>query len=949
MKQRLLFILICLFFVVAPCSAEKNYPVYGLSFPCTAIVNDNDLRLRKEPNLSSEVLALLDRGTRVNVYGRIAEPLAVGEILSHWYYVRTIDGLQGYCYGYYLDFPVKADENEYITEIKALSCSSEREGYTINKAFDGKTDTAWMGNTPSVSKKEYIEICFTIPITVDRIEFVLGSGKSSSRIKNITLLLDGETEVFEVSDHDSVQSIELSRKLTFSTCRFSINSVYQGTNPYSIHISEILFLYKDTEIALEADFGPDLKQTAQLRQITLQGAYGSLLSGITHSLVFSPEGNHAYISADTSDTVAWFSVDKNSGDLHYQGHFSDKCIEGVQNLAITLDGKHVYALGKQLVWFERDASNGNLSVEGAFDNTAYIPHGRIFLIAKGKYLLLNVEKKSDTSIGFILLERDVSDGSLRVLYELKKRSNFNCISAVSQDGVYLYADAGGKISLATLNIKSGELIVSGSYSLPKQSIEQEGVYRSLGVISLSHDEKHIICQGMESMAGAGGGSSWNVVYLFDRDTVTGALRFKQRINLSTSGILLEGSHLYALHSHENKIIVMTWDTKAQEYTSQDEIIFSSKSQGFTHGIIFSPDKKHSYVLTDSAVYWLEKNTATGNLKKSASWDYQKDFAQPWAMDMSPNGRHIYVAAYNDDAVLCFELDQKSGAAQYCGMYTGNYRGAFFHPSVIAVSPDGKNVYVVASVVGQGDQLFVFNGDLKTGKLQYNNSNNEISLYNAESIVISPDGRDIYVAIYDQYAKEGEIIRYSRNPVNGFINFQETFVHQVLSGAYQLAISPDGRNLYITARKAQKLVVMVRDIDTGKLRFLQDISGPMLVSPEAVVVSGDSMNVYVTSATHLVSFARNQENGKLTLISFDRHMIEYGESVKVSPDGKFVYQIRGSKLECYSRLRTSGALRIYSSYDNVGLGWPRALAISADGKYIYTCDAALDRLIWFRQE
>jgi hypothetical protein len=148
------------------------------------------------------------------------------------------------------------------------------------------------------------------------------------------------------------------------------------------------------------------------------------------------------------------------------------------------------------------------------------------------------------------------------------------------------------------------------------------------------------------------------------------------------------------------------------------------------------------------------------------------------------------------------------------------------------------------------------------------------------VIISPDGRDVYVS-----AREG-VVAFIRNRRSGVLTaLAAQHARGFAGGTGRLAISADGGTVYGAGRA---LVVLGRDGDSGELRQLPGSGGCVNGDGSdgcatarglaggccsGLVVSADSRNVYV-SATQAISvgplnsftldaFARDPSNGALT--------------------------------------------------------------------------------------
>jgi DNA-binding beta-propeller fold protein YncE len=164
---------------------------------------------------------------------------------------------------------------------------------------------------------------------------------------------------------------------------------------------------------------------------------------------------------------------------------------------------------------------------------------------------------------------------------------------------------------------------------------------------------------------------------------------------------------------------------------------------------------------------------------------------------------------------------------------------------IAVSPDGKNVYVAAS---GSDAIAVFDRNPVTGALT------------------QPKGKAGCVASVVGKAKGG----------------QGCGLAVGLIGPNSVAVSPDGRNVYATSRDGSSVTAFIRNRRTGELRQLAAsasgcisglpiptcTAGRGLKWPDVVVVSPDGKNVYVGdfSGSGVISFSRAGKAGALTQLS-----------------------------------------------------------------------------------
>jgi Lactonase, 7-bladed beta-propeller len=100
-------------------------------------------------------------------------------------------------------------------------------------------------------------------------------------------------------------------------------------------------------------------------------------------------------------------------------------------------------------------------------------------------------------------------------------------------------------------------------------------------------------------------------------------------------------------------------------------------------------------------------------------------ASPGDVTLSPDGRHAYVAAFDSQSVAVFARDRRSGALRQLPGKRGclGHRGAgpcafgraLGSPIALEVSPDGRNLYVAAT---GSDALAVFRRNQRSGALRH---------------------------------------------------------------------------------------------------------------------------------------------------------------------------------------------------------------------------------------
>ena len=209
------------------------------------------------------------------------------------------------------------------------------------------------------------------------------------------------------------------------------------------------------------------------------------------------------------------------------------------------------------------------------------------------------------------------------------------------------------------------------------------------------------------------------------------------------------------------------------------------------------------------------------------------------------------------------------------------------------------------------------------------------------------------------------------------------------GSRAVAISPDGRVVYVASSGSDAIAIFRRNARTGALTQAPGKSGCIaergaggcaqaigLGHPNSVAVSTDGQNVYATSlaSDSLTIFWRNRKTGKLTQATggcitsrtgvpgcVTARAVDGPDVVVVSPDGTSAYvgSFFGNAVAAFVRDPWGGGLKQPSGTagciaetaaagcaTGIALGAPEGLAISGDGNDVYVAAAlgnALDVL------
>jgi DNA-binding beta-propeller fold protein YncE len=335
---------------------------------------------------------------------------------------------------------------------------------------------------------------------------------------------------------------------------------------------------------------------------------------------------------------------------------------------------------------------------------------------------------------------------------------------------------------------------------------------------------------------------------------------------------------------------------------------------------------------------------TGTCARARALAGPGPFMGSQAIAISPDGRSVYVAASESDAIAIFARDPQSGALRQAKGKAGCAAAQAAHgcavaigligPNSVAVSPDGRYVYATSR---EGASVTSFHRNRKTGALKQlpPSSSGCISslpipgcaagraLSGPDVVAISPDGRNVYVGSFFGNA----VASFARNPASGALTQLEGTAGCIalatsgcatgvgLGSVEGLAVSPDGTAVYAAAAVSNAIAVLGRNPETGALGQATNgtgcivdaattgcTTGVELAGANAVAV-GPRGGVYVTSLfsnsvtafTQIEPATLVQNTGPAGCLvflrspgcSFGRAMVA-PEGIAVSPDGSSVY-------------------------------------------------------------
>ena len=186
----------------------------------------------------------------------------------------------------------------------------------------------------------------------------------------------------------------------------------------------------------------------------------------------------------------------------------------------------------------------------------------------------------------------------------------------------------------------------------------------------------------------------------------------------------------------------------------------------------------------------------------------------------------------------------------------------------------------------------------------------------------------------------------------------------MDGPNDMAISPNGQNVYVTAAQSDGISVFSRNAGNGALTFVEsevNANGTNeLDSANDVAVSPDGLYVYATSGTQhtVVVYDRDTGTGALTFHSFRKdgvgvNTLGGADGVAVSPDSGTVY-VAGSNDGSITAfdVQPNGLLSFQDSETDGDPGPPvvdglndvNDVVVAPDGENVYTTSSGTDNAI-----
>ena len=365
-------------------------------------------------------------------------------------------------------------------------------------------------------------------------------------------------------------------------------------------------------------------------------------------------------------------------------------------------------------------------------------------------------------------------------------------------------------------------------------------------------------------------------------------------------------------------------------------------------LVFSTDGKFAYASVEYSheLSWFEVNATTGSLSLLGS-SMEDGVAgvdglkRVWNLILSPDEKQIYATGSMDDSIAWFDRNASTGAVTFSGILKNGQGGAGFLDGAkgLTLSNDGGFLYVASSVDAAVNW---YDRNSTTGDLSYlgslrNGVGGIDKLMGAQDVAFSPDSIHLYVVSYE----EDSLSWFERNATSGALNFLgrvEDGVSGVdgMDGPSSLAVSGDGKHLYVTGNQEHAVAVFERNISDGSLTFIESLRDGVdadgIRAASDLTLSVDGKYLYIAGAwdNAVGWFERNSTTGTLSYLGFISKEspglpgIGGARSASISPSGDTLYVPGGSDdaIAWFVRDQGTGGLSYVQSGSTYNLRYNR---------------------------
>lgn len=742
--------------------------------------------------------------------------------------------------------------------------------------------------------------------------------------------------------------------LNFETGSVDGQTNYSG-NPTGNGTSTLTFFYyvQDSHISADLDYVgtaslfrnwgslTDLAGNEAIRTLPIPGTAGSLGANknieirayalATSTVIGGTGGPHPYLGSD----------------VHYSG-------QNTQPLR-SPNTNHIYVTTRTeraLTVFEQNPADGSLTVAQTFVNGvggvsfSGNNHKPPVLSPDGQFLYVISPYSSS-----VVFSRNTTTG---LLTHSTTVSPATTMMGFSPDGLFAYLRIDNGLSVRTRNP------VTGLHSTIVQTVTDNvgGVNGLSGdkIFLMPPDGNHIY------FFNEGG------ITVFSRNATTGLLTLVDRYVNGVGGFDIpdsntrapfsdtSGQRVYCI-SADNRLAVYDRNTTNGQLTQVQYLTLPSNPvvPEYSFILYFTPNELQAYVVSqytgsDNRVYprvlIYDRNASTGQLTFNTSQDLSSYVRRGTLGDLvfSAAGDYAYLSGHG--ALSIWSRNTTTGQLTYVSDIVDGEGGVPTLSGITDLELSSTSDFLYASSYRSGNSIFSFSFDQVTGALGYLN---RVQYRDAGvggvgfKAKITPDGKFVYSS------NEAQLQLFTRNTTTGALTYSAELpnVSNRFNAIKKSLISSDSAYFYPT-NSGGRLPWFSIDSVLGTLTYinelLNNVGGVTRVSSmTAQVFSPGEEQIYSLSERRfLTTFNRNTSTGALTFVSQFEHGVggvtglDNSWALAITPDGKFLYTADWTTggYGIYSRSLATGALTYVTHFlPTFGTRALYGLAISPDGRYL----------------
>lgn len=576
------------------------------------------------------------------------------------------------------------------------------------------------------------------------------------------------------------------------------------------------------------------------------------------ALVVSNDGGSVYVAAFETNSVLIFRRDRVTGELEINGRQVDGTdqsgLAGVSSFAFSGNGETLFTgavLAGAVARFDRagfsncvqDSGNGDvdLDVDVAAGGEIVIDlRVDVFAESTGQTCPEPLDQERQCVINEAMIEWTESQGDRSLtasdasfvgraarltieksdgLAEFRGLAGARAVAGSETFGSHLYVAAPGEPGIGVYSLAPSTGPTGDSpLSFEQLILNGEGPVSSLNGIAdllVSPDGRHVYAASSLDSA----------IVVFDREPLTGRLTWVATYSNNASGVIglsgarsmamdAQGRHLYVVGTNANAVVIFDRQHDSGE-EGFGELAFQGLVQNGTDGVI--------------------------------------DMQRPVDVSVSPDDRHVYVAATQSDAVVVFSRNADALSTGFGGLtwrqsrrnLIGNVSG-LLDVSDVLVSPNGATVYAAGSgnnaVVWfsrETDAMDADFGRLAFGGLVVDGDSGVDGLVGVDEMQFMGASAEWLVT---SSRLDDSVVLFQRSASDGSLGFVQALAGlNELDGARDLWVDSAGGRLHVAAADADS--VSVFDLDAGSLV----LDGTMVQGGGGAVPGGDV--VYLITVTN----------------------------------------------------------------------------------------------------